>query len=81
MTYPLVRFLADDPMGLWQANDLADDLGPESPATPQLRLLRLLWSGELVTLTSPFERNLVERVEPGTKVPPEGERAERPGLS
>ena len=59
----VVRFLRDDPMALWEQGDYADDLGPESPGLPQLILLRLHKSGELVTLTAPHERNLIERVE------------------
>lgn len=59
----LVRFLADDPMGLWKADELADDLGPESPAVPELRLLRLHETGDVITLTYPYERNLIERLE------------------
>jgi hypothetical protein len=44
MTKPdVVRFLFDDPYGLWHADDLADDLGWESdhPDAPPIRLLRL----------------------------------------
>jgi len=55
-----VRFLADDPMGLWKEGDLADDLGPESPDVPELRLLRLREGGELIALTDPYERDVVE---------------------
>ena len=58
----VVRFLSDDPYGLWRADETADDLGPESPATPDLILLRLHETGELVSLTCPYERNLIERV-------------------
>lgn len=56
-----VRFLADDPYGLWLKGDEADDLGWESPAVP-LRVL-LLDDGQEITLTNPLARGLVEVVE------------------
>lgn len=63
MSAPVVRFLADDPMGLWRAGELATDLGPESLETPGLLLLRLHERDELIALTYPYERNLIERYE------------------
>lgn len=60
-----VRFLADDPMGLWDAGEEAEYLGPESthPDAPPIAQLRL--RGEVICLTSPFERGLIEEVLPG----------------
>lgn len=58
----VARFLQDDPQGLWRAGDEVEDMGPESPAMPMLRLLRKLNTGELITLTRPYERNLIEEV-------------------
>jgi hypothetical protein len=59
---PIVRFLRDDPAGLWKANERAQDLGQEHPGVP-LWVLRMIPSGDLVCLTRPYERNLIERVE------------------
>lgn len=62
-----VRFPEDDRWGLWRAGEEALDLGWESSLEPgdpdflPIRLLRL--RGELVTLTDPFERGLIEKVE------------------
>lgn len=61
----LVRFLNADPMGLWGKGDLAEDLGPETPGIPELRLFRLRSSGELISLTFAYTRGLVERVAEG----------------
>lgn len=58
----LVRFVLADPGGLWGKGDLADDLGPETPSVPELRLLRIRATGELVSLTWPYTRGLIERV-------------------
>lgn len=59
---PKVRFLNDDRMGLWKAGDLAFDLGQEHPTTP-VWTLQLVHSRELICLTYPYERNLIEKVE------------------
>ena len=57
----VVRFVDDDSGALYRAGELADDLGPESPGSP-VRLLRVRETGELLALTRPYERNLIERV-------------------
>jgi hypothetical protein len=57
----VVRFLADDPLALWKAGELAQDLGDESPGSP-VRLLRVIRTGDLISLSRPYERNLIERV-------------------
>jgi hypothetical protein len=59
---PLVRFLSDDPMGLWKAGDLAHDLGQEHPSVP-VWTLQLTHNKELISLSRPYERNLIEEVE------------------
>jgi len=53
------RFTSDDPMGLWKAGDEAEWLGQESPAIPLLHLFRLP-NGEVISLTEPFRRGLLE---------------------
>jgi len=60
-----VRFLTDDPYGLWKKGDVAEDLGPESthPDAPPIQLLRL--HGEVICLTTPYKRGLIERITPG----------------
>lgn len=67
---PTVRFLADDRVALWDAGDLADDLGWESslpedhPHFVPIRLVRLHGTGEVIALTDPYGRGLIERVDP-----------------
>ena len=58
-----VRFLTDDPMGLWERGDEAEDLGPESshPDAPPIQMFRL--RGEVICLTAPYWRGLVEEIE------------------
>ena len=60
----LVRFVKDDPYGLWKAGDEAEDLGPESEGLPLL-VLRLRRGGlpEIITLTDPYGRGLIEEIE------------------
>lgn len=58
----LARFVADDPMALWQKGDLAEDLGWESTAAAGVRLLRLVSNGQVLSMSRPFERGLVEEV-------------------
>jgi hypothetical protein len=58
----LVRFLTDDPMGLWEKGQQAWDLGQESPQVPVWNFIPV-GTGEIISLTSPYERGLVERVE------------------
>jgi hypothetical protein len=71
MTHPtrqkprLVRFVEDDPAGLWRRGDAALDLGWESRddsgnPTTDVRLLRLIRTGELLSLGDPYGRGLVE---------------------
>jgi hypothetical protein len=60
---PQVRFLNDDAAKLWHAGDTADDLGPESPSTPSVRLLRVHDTGEVLAIDRPFDRNLIERID------------------
>jgi hypothetical protein len=72
----IVRFVADDRFALWQAGDLADDLGweqrlPDGSPLPEnhpdfvpMRVLQLHRDGQEIALTDPFARGLVERVEP-----------------
>lgn len=59
-----MRFTDDDIYGLWRAGEVADDLGWESPHpdAPPIRLLRL-GNGEVIGLTSPFARGLVESLD------------------
>lgn len=65
-TRRLLRFTSDDPAGLWRKHDAVADLGWESvdehgnPVT-DVRLLRLLRTGELLSLSDPFRRKLVEQ--------------------
>lgn len=63
---PKVRFLNDDPMGLWKAGDVARDLGQEHPSVP-VWTLQMIHNGELISLTNPYERNLIERLEKNLK--------------
>jgi len=58
----IVRFTADDDVALWKEGDLAEDLGWESPESGlPIRLLRK--DGEVLALTDPFGRGLVEAVD------------------
>jgi hypothetical protein len=61
MTMFMVRFLTDDPLGLWEKGQEAWDLGQESPGVPVWNFLRV-GTDEIISLTSPYERGLVERV-------------------
>lgn len=58
----LVRFVDDDPYGLWRADELAVYLGRESdhPDAPPIDLFAL--RGETIALHSAFARGIVERV-------------------
>ena len=56
-----VKFIHDDKYGLWKAGEEAEDLGLEAFGLP-LRLLRLE-SGEVISLSDPYGRGLVEKVE------------------
>jgi hypothetical protein len=62
---PLVSFACDDAAGAWRKGDAAVDLGWESldehgePAT-DVRLLRLLATGELLSLSDPYGRGLID---------------------
>lgn len=62
----LVRFVDDDPAGLWRRGDAALDLGWEScdPETgnpiTDVRLLRLIRTGELFSISDPLRRGIVE---------------------
>lgn len=60
----VVRFTSGDRTGLWQKDDLADDLGQESdhPEAPNIRVLRLHRTGEIITLDDAYERELIEEV-------------------
>lgn len=62
----LLRFTEDDPAGLWRKHDAVADLGWESVdesgnPTTDVRLLRLLRTGETLSLSEPFRRGLVEK--------------------
>lgn len=59
MTGGNLRFVADDPYGLWKAGDIAEDRGWEfsHPDSPRVRLLGV--GTQLVCLYNPFERGLV----------------------
>jgi len=59
-----VRFLHDDPAGLWKAGETAEALGRESdhPDAPHIFLFRLD-DGQVIALTRPRSRGLVEPVE------------------
>lgn len=61
---PVVRFTAEDPAALWLEGDTADDLGWESdhPEAAPVRLLRLHRTGEVLSLTSPYEAGLIVRM-------------------
>jgi hypothetical protein len=56
-----VRFVDDDPWGLWKKGETAEDLGWESdhPDAPAIRLLRMD-DGQTIALTDPFRRDLIE---------------------
>jgi hypothetical protein len=60
----LVRFTIDDPGGLWREGDTAIDLGWESilpESDPDFVPVRLLdFEGQMLTLTDPFGRGLIE---------------------
>jgi len=61
----LLRFTADDPMGGWRKGDAAVDEGWESRdehgnPTTDVRLIRLVRTGELLSVSEPFRRRLVE---------------------
>jgi hypothetical protein len=56
-----VRFLEDDRFGLWRAGEEAEDLGPESPQSRALRVIRLA-DGQFITLTLPYSRGIIEPV-------------------
>lgn len=68
MPHGIVRFVADDDLALWRAGDEADDLGWESilpeddPDFVPIRLFRMHGNGEIIALTEPFARGLVEQV-------------------
>jgi len=57
----IVVFLTDDPMGLWEKGEMAHDLGQESPAVPVWNF-KMIGRDEIISLTSPYERGLVEKV-------------------
>ncbi len=62
----LLRFTGDDPAGLWRKHDAVADLGWESvdahgEPTTDVRLLRLMRTGELLSISEPFRRGLVEK--------------------
>lgn len=61
----LVSFAVDDEAGLWRKGDAAVDLGweslgPDGEPTTDVRLFKLLRSGETVSLSSPYERGLLD---------------------
>lgn len=68
----LLRFTADDPGGLWRKGDAAVDEGWEArdehghPAT-DVRLIRLMRTGEMLGLSDPFRRGLVEVAGSGSR--------------
>ena len=63
-----VRFLIDDPAGLWRTGEIAEDLGwecgdpalVESGEAAPVRLFNL--DGQAIALTEPFNRGLVEHI-------------------
>lgn len=62
-----VRFTADDPYGLWEKEDVAEDMGWESTLELGMRLLRMEKRkedpiGELLSLYDPFGRGLIEEI-------------------
>lgn len=59
-----VRFTSDDKWGVWKTGDLADDLGRESdhPNAPDIQLLRLHRDGQMLSLTAPYARGMIETV-------------------
>lgn len=63
MTPTLVRFLNNDPGGLWNAGDTADEMGPESSGVPSLLVLQIHRTGEIITLERPYDRNLIEALD------------------
>ncbi len=62
-----VKFLSDDPGGLWKAGDTAIDCGPEVPGLPliSLRIEKRIgrYMDEYISLTEPYERGLIERID------------------
>jgi hypothetical protein len=61
----LLRFTADDTMGGWRKGDAAVDEGWEAcdehgNPTTGVRMLRLMRTGELLSVSEPFRRRLVE---------------------
>lgn len=60
----VVRFVIDDPMGLWREGDLADWLGPESdPELVPIYLLRLHERDEVIGLEESLARAVTVEVE------------------
>lgn len=53
-----IRFVADDPMGLWKEGDHGYELGQEHPGV-RVWVIRHSRSGQLLTLESPYERGLI----------------------
>lgn len=73
-------FLADDPAGGWRAGDVVDDLGDESPnGETDVRLLRLRRTGELLSISDPYGRGLIEVYEEDPAVGAETSLRPRPG--
>jgi len=59
-----VRFVDNDPAGLWKKGDLAEDLGWESALafndSVLQRLLKLERTGEMISVFDPYRRGLIE---------------------
>lgn len=70
----LVRFRADDPMGLWKKGDLADSLGQESPGVP-VWLFRLHRTDEVIALEGP-DLGFIEEVAEVAPLPSPDENTE-----
>jgi hypothetical protein len=71
----LLRFTADDPAGGWRKGDAAVDHGWESRdedgnPTTDVRLIRLMRTGEMLSISEPFRRGLAEV---SRTLPPSGE--------
>jgi hypothetical protein len=76
-----VRFLIDDPYGLWKKGDHAEDLGLESdhPDAPNIRMLRLS-DDQIITLEAPYERGTILKDDDRCSVNPDHGKAVIYGL-
>jgi len=60
----MVRFVEDDRYGMWQAGDIASEMGRESddPEAPDIYLFEMALTMQVLALFDPYTLGLVERV-------------------